>query len=152
MRKLFIIILLAGGMHSCIPFKPVEVTEISSVNFEKASITSPQIDVTLKIKNPNFYKIKVKDINLEGFVSGQSLGRVGVDTKDVFIPKKSEEKYTITLKADVAKVLAALPSVMFTQSAIVGLKGNIEVKALLFKKKVPIDIKEKVSAKDLNLN
>lgn len=112
---------------------------------------SATVEVKLRVSNPNTYKIKVKDYDLEGFVNGNSMGKVKVEGDKLVFPKKSEQDYVINLKPDVSKIISELPGLMLTKSAMIDIKGNVKVKALIFSRSFPINLQRKVTANDFEM-
>lgn len=149
MRYIFFLLIGVSLFTSCITVKPVEVTKVESVKLVDKTLSNAKVEVTLKINNPNKFKIKVKEYDLEGLINGKSIGKLNIDKKLV-IAKKSEKDYTITVGADLSKATGVLAGLMIAKAGVINLKGDLKVKVFIIKKKIPIDVKEKFSAKDFN--
>jgi LEA14-like dessication related protein len=106
------------------------------------------VEIALKIYNPNKWKITVKDLKLDASVNKKYVGVVNFDKK-IVLPKKSEQTYLLVVKTDMAQVKKLIPSLMFSNQALVNLKGNIKVKARGISKRVNLDHDEKISRNDL---
>lgn len=135
-------------MTSCFHVKELQVTEVQSVKIVNMTDKEADLAVTLKVNNPNKMKIVVKSMDLNAYVNKKYVGKVNTDKK-IILPKKSENTYTVMVKADMTEVRKLLPSMVFASQALVNLKGDIKVKAKGISKKVNVDVDEKVSRKDI---
>lgn len=142
------IILVMTGMMSCFSYKELQVKEVQSVKVLNQTDSTADVEVALKIHNPNKMKIVVRDGNLDAYINKKLIGNVDVDKK-IEIPKKSEETYTFLLKTNMLEVKKLMPSLMFSNKALLGFKGDIKVKAKGISKTVKVDREERVSKKDL---
>lgn len=143
-----LIFLLLISLNSCFSYKEVEVQEVQSVKVLNMNDNTADIEVTLKISNPNPWKIVVKDYDLQAFVNKKYVGKVNYDTK-ILLPKKSERSYKLVLTADMHQVKKLMPSIVFSNKALLNIKGDLKVKAKGISKKLTIDREEKISKKDL---
>lgn len=132
----------------CKPFQEVKVTQIESVALAERTNTMVKVDVGLKIHNPNSYRIKIKKSDLEGFLNGKSVGKVNI-TNRIVLAANSEKSYTMSFSADVTQLMMSLPVLMITKTAVLNVKGYITAKVFIFRKKVPVDMKEHFSPDDI---
>ena len=131
----------------CITYKPVRITEIKSVEPADNNISTGRVVVNLRVVNPNNYAIKVKKYNLHAYLNDADLGEVKVAEK-VVLKRNSDENYNLTFAPDAAKILDALPSILFKGRGEVALRGSVKIKAFILSKKFSVDLKKKVSAAD----
>jgi LEA14-like dessication related protein len=110
--------------------------------------TEAELAITLKVVNPNKMKIQIKSMDLNAYVNKKYVGKVNTN-KTIVIPKKSENSYTILVKADMREVKKLMPTMIFASKALVNLQGDVKVKAKGFSKHVCVNIDEKISKKDL---
>ncbi|MBX9852019.1 MAG: hypothetical protein K2X86_09700 [Cytophagaceae bacterium] len=133
---------------SCVTsYKQVEVQEVQNVKLLNMTDSTADLEVTMKITNPNKYDIKVKDYDLEAFINKKPVGKVKL-ADNVKMKRKSEDTYVMILNADMTRVNKLLPTMAFTDKALIGLKGNLKVRARGINKKIDIDLTEKVSIKE----
>ena len=133
---------------SCVTsYKEVELREVQNIKMLNLTDSTADLEVTVKIANPNKYNISVKDYDLEAYINKKPVGKVKLNDK-VIMKKKSEDLYTIILNADMTRVNKLLPTMAFTDKALIGLKGNLKVRARGINKKIDIDLTEKVSIKE----
>jgi LEA14-like dessication related protein len=132
----------------CKPFQEVKVTQIESVSLAERTNTMVKVDVGMKINNPNNFRIKIKKSDLEGFLNGKSVGKVNI-TNRIVLDAKSEKSYTMSFTADVTQLMMSLPVLMITKTAVLNVKGYITAKVFIFRKRVPVDMKEHFSPDDI---
>lgn len=143
-----LIFVLFLSLTSCFSYKEILVQEVQSVKVLSMSEDKADVEVTLKISNPNPWKIIVKDYNLQAFVNKKYVGKVNFDQK-ILLNKKSENSYKFVVTADMKEVKKIMPSLLFTNKALLNIKGDMKVKAKGISKKLNIDREEKITRKDL---
>lgn len=146
-RFVSLIIIIGSILSSCIQYKEVEVIEVSDIGVHSLSTEKIEIEVTMKIKNPNNYKISVVDSDLELYIKGKKIGSANIKDK-IVLPKKSNEKHKIVIQTGLADMLSsAVPVLMgliFDNSIELAVKGDIKARAKSLSKRFPVDFKEKV--------
>lgn len=147
--KLFFFLLIPVIMSSCLNLKPIELKEIESVNVTEQTDTYANVQVKLKVTNPNNFKIKISDYDLMALVNKKEMGKVDIEESKIVIPKKSDQTYTFNLKADMAQVKKLIPTLLFSNSALVNLQGQVKVKAMGIPKRVKLNVEQRISKSDL---
>jgi LEA14-like dessication related protein len=137
-------------LSSCISLKPVEFQGIDSFQIIDQTDTTANVDIEVKIKNPNNYKLVVKKVDLDATLNKKLVGKINHKVK-LTIPKNSEESYTLHLAADLKQLRAMIPTLIFTNTALVNIKGDIKARALMIPKKIKLDVTQKVSRDDIKL-
>jgi LEA14-like dessication related protein len=150
MRIYFYFFALTIFTSSCLSFKPIEFQGIESMDMINQTDTTAEVDLKVKIKNPNNYKLLIKKIQLDAYLNKKLIGKIN-HLEKLTVPKKSENSYLIRLNADMVQLQKLFPTLLFTGSALVNVKGKIKGKALWIPKTIDIDINQKVNKKDLNL-
>ena len=126
---------------------------VQGVNLQKFAADGAEIAVTVKIKNPNNYAIKVVGSDLELLVKDQSAGKGKLKGK-VSIPKNSTESHVFVIAADykeVMRVAKANIMNMFGGGMQINVKGHIKVRAKMIGKKIPVNFKHNVNLKDMQM-
>lgn len=146
-RFTFLISSLCISLLSCIDYKEVEVIEVSDIGIHDLTTENIEIEVTMKINNPNNYKISVVDSDLELYIKGKKIGAANIKDK-IVLPKKSNEKHKIVVKTGLGDMLSgAIPvliGLIFDNSIDLAIKGDIKARAKSLSKSFPVDFKEKV--------
>lgn len=152
MKKLLVLIALAGTLQSCITYEDVEVKGVENYNVENLLNKNEDLKLLLdlKIENPNNYKITIKDADLHLYIGNKDLGRVTLG-RPVKIPKKSTTVQTLEIKPDSRKMLMAAmggaAGALLKGEIDVRLKGKVKGKALGIGKWFDIDHKETINLK-----
>ena len=106
----------------------------------------------IPINNPNNFKFKVTDIDLDINLNGTDLGKVK-ELKNIKIPANSNETHTFLVEVEFSKVLAGslniLGSLMKKDKAKVKLKGKIHVKSFMIGKTIDVNLDKPVKMFDM---
>jgi LEA14-like dessication related protein len=143
---LFFVVL--STFTACFSYKELQVKEVQSVKLLGVNDSIADVQITIKVQNPNKMKITLKDYDLTASVNNKNIGKVSFD-KNLEIPKKSEKTYNLVLKADMREVKKLMPSLIFSNKAMIGLDGNVKVKAKGISKNIPVSLDQKISRNDL---
>lgn len=140
-------LLLMALFTSCLKYQEVKVLGVEDVKIKEFSTKGVEVEVSIKISNPNSYKIKMVHSDLEIFVKGKKAGKARIVNK-ITLPKKSEAVHTFTITANYNQILSALGGgllSLFSSGTIpLQIKGNITAKALGIRKTFPVNVKENV--------
>ena len=153
LRRFGGIIALALLMTSCLTYEQVDVKNIEGFRVQNLLNNNEptQLELDVRVDNPNNYKIKLKDADLNLFVGSKDLGKVKL-AKTVSIPKKSESVQTVVIEPESKDMLqAALQgglSALLTGKVKVRVKGRIKGKAMGIGKWFDVDHSEQVDLKD----
>ena len=142
---LFSLVLL---LQSCIVFKDLAYKGIDSYKVEEISMKGLKLSLSVKIENPNWFKIKAKGGEIDVKLGGNSLGKFSL-IDEVILPKKSdgvvrvriESKFKSLLGGGIIGIMSMFRSGGETE---IELKGYIKARALGVVKKIPISSKEKL--------
>ena len=93
MKNWFVVASLLFLLSSCLEFDDVKFKGIESVKFPKIDQKEIVIDLSLKLDNPNNYKIKIKPSILDVYIGGKLMGQIHMDDKLV-IKKSQENSYS----------------------------------------------------------
>jgi len=140
---LFSLVLL---LQSCIVFKDLAYKGIDSYKVEEISMKGLKLSLSVKIENPNWFKIKAKGGEIDVKLGGNSLGKFSL-IDEVILPKKSdgvvrvriESKFKSLLGGGIIGIMSMFRSGGETE---IELKGYIKARALGVVKKIPISSKE----------
>jgi LEA14-like dessication related protein len=126
------------------------LTEVKSVNFKNTESGKVGLVLDLKIKNPNAFALKVKNLNFEVYLNDKVLGKAYSDKK-IKINKNSDGYHSIYLETDIDQLKGLMGSLgsLFSQKTEFGLKGKVKCSAGIIPKRFKVDVKTKVNLKDL---
>ncbi len=147
LKKFSFFTILALVLSSCLEYKEVEVVKIVDVGVKNISVKGVDIEVSMRIKNPNKYNISIVDSDLSVFVKGKKMGNAKIKEK-VTLKKKSNSVYRFNIHSNLNGIATAgLPVILglITQPSIeLKVQGDIKAKAKGLSKKIPIDFTEKI--------
>lgn len=143
MKKYFVIILLFFPLifSGCLRFENIEIANIKDVTYQEFKDNVLKLAITTTINNPNPFKVKIKDANMDMMFGDQVLGNV-TQVEHVEFAGRTQKDYTIHIAIemkDVMSNLAALFRILMNQSSRISLSGSIQVKSFLYSKTFHID-------------
>ena len=144
---LFSFIVLSVLMTSC-GYKEVEYSGVKNVELQSSSLTQIKLKITIKVKNPNSYKITLVNGTFNVKSDDFDLGTFHLTEKTV-IPAESEgdvDVYVDTkLKSLFSSATMALMAKVTMNSIPVTIDGHITAKAYFLRKKIKFNKTENVS-------
>ncbi len=136
---------------SCLEFDDVKFKGIESVKFPKIDQKEILIDLSLKLDNPNNYKIKIKPSVLDVYIGGVLMGQVHLNEKFV-IKKNQENSYSTQLKCKLEDgVLFSLMKFATMKELSVQFKGQVKGSVYGINKKVAVDETKSIDGSMLNI-
>lgn len=139
MKKLLLLLLLAFSLTSCLEFDDVRFNGIESVKAPKFENQEITLALSLKLDNPNNYKIKIKPSEVLVSIGGQSMGIARLDEK-IVLKKKREGVYTTELKMKLNDgVMKSLLKLAMSKDLSIRFQGKIKGSVYGITKKVDID-------------
>lgn len=150
MKNWLVIASLLFLFSACLEFDDVKFKGIESVKFPKMDQNEILIDLSLKLDNPNNYKIKIKPSTLDVYIGGKLMGQVSIDEKFV-IKKKQEGVYSTQLICKLEDgVFFSLMKFATMKELSIRLKGRVKGSVYGFNKKVDIDETKSIDGSKLN--
>ena len=141
-----LLILIATLFTGCWSYEEVEMLGVENVEVANLSDKALDVEVTVKIRNPNNYKITIVGSDLDMVLNGQSMGKAKLKNQ-VVIPKNSNQSHKVLISGDpkalLSNPLGALMGLM-GKSMEVGVKGKVKVRARFITKSFDVDIKERI--------
>ena len=132
---------------NCRDIKEVQSTGVKGFKVNKINTEGIDGDILIGIKNPNAFGFSIYKSEFDVTYSGVYLGKAKL-TKRVHINASAEEVYSFNLKndfkgANLMDVMKLLSGAAFKNS--IEVKGDLKVGKLFIKKRIPVDIKEKIN-------
>ncbi|MCI5055186.1 MAG: LEA type 2 family protein [Flavobacteriales bacterium] len=148
MRKLRVLLLplsLCLLLVSCITYEDVEMLGLEDIKMKEFSTSGVEAIVSMKVKNPNNYKISIVNSDLDLFINGSKLGKAVIKDK-IVIKKDRTEVYSFTVGAKPSGgILGSLLSMAFSKNVKVGVKGKVKARAFMVSKSFDVDVEQNVS-------
>lgn len=131
---------------SCNNFKELQCTGLNGFKVHKITTEGIDAEILLGIKNPNAYGFSIYKSEFDITYSGVYLGKAKL-IKTVKIHGNEEKTYGFVLRNDfkdvnLMDVMKLLSGATFKN--LLEVKGELKVGKLFVKKRIPIDMKEKV--------
>lgn len=144
------VFLVAIFFSSC-TIQPIAVKKVGAFKIKEYSMKGATVELSLLIDNPNAMGFTIYRSDLDVKLNNITLGTASL-TKQLKIKRKSEKEYTVLLHSDFSKISPALLISMgqlFSSgklnSVTVAVSGELKAGNLFYKRKFPVDVKEKVN-------
>jgi hypothetical protein len=138
-------------LSGCLSYKEVELKAVNDVAVDRLDRDGLAARVNLTIHNPNGYRIKVIDPDVDLFLDEVNVGKVLLDSAMV-LEKRSTRTYTIPLHASFAgrtgPALFTIMAAALRGRTKLGAKGTVTGKALLVRKRFPFELEHSIDLND----
>lgn len=143
-----LIFLMMALFSSCIgELKEISINNINNFKITKMDLKSVEGEINVSINNPNSKSFKVYRSKADVFVGGSKLGTAKI-VKKVKIPANSSVENTFSLRGDFKGLnFGTITNIMAGRPAV-EIKGYLKAGKWFYKKKFPIDQKQKISGQD----
>lgn len=133
-------------VFSCAPLKEVECSGVKGFDIQRIDMSGLEGNLLLEIKNPNRYTFVIYPSEFDIVYSGVALGKAKL-VKAVKVKGSAEDVYGFHLQKEFKDIalndaLKLLNGGVFKNT--IEVKGNLKIGRFLIKKKIPVDLKEKV--------
>ncbi|MBK8582115.1 MAG: LEA type 2 family protein [Flavobacteriales bacterium] len=140
MTKYLLALLCTAFLTGCLSYREVELVGIRSMKLTHLDTKGFTATVGVEMKNPNGYKIQVKDPDVDLSINGIGVGKAMLDS-NVVLKRRSTEVYRVPLRVnfqlDQAGILPGLATGFLTGSIKLGVKGTVVGKAGFVRKRFP---------------
>lgn len=146
-RLIFVLVLMLS-VSACSKVESLELKKVEKFAVNNLTAQGADIELDLIVYNPNGFKIKVTDYELDVFINNVRIGKAELDQRLV-LPKKAESSQHVNVQVQFKNMLfGAIPvlaSLKKGKTATLRLSGNVEGAALFYKKDVKIDFEKDIS-------
>lgn len=148
-RILFpLVLLFTLGLTSCNFYKEVEVLEVTNIEVKEFNKDVVSADISLKISNPNKYKLKLVDSDIDLFLNGKKMGKM-ILREPLELPKNDTTIQVLSMKAEVTEFsndfIANTLSLLFAKTAELKAVGYVKGKAMGIGRKVKVDFTKDIA-------
>jgi LEA14-like dessication related protein len=152
MKRLLLIWLGCFLCLSCEEFKEVQVTGVKSFRVTKLNMEGIEAEVIVGIKNPNTKGFSIYPSEFDATFSGIKLGKAKL-YKRVHIGANCEKPYVFKIKSSFKELnFMELSNLLNSQKrGNIELNGSLKAGKFYIKKRVPVNIKEKIDLSGLGL-
>lgn len=133
---------------SCTEWKDVTITKIENARIIKMDKDGLIAEIDVRINNPNKIGFKIYKSDLDVLLNNNSVGKAKIKHK-IKIKAHAEETYTLAIAGKVDNLLSGggllgLIATAASGNATINIKGSIKAGKFFYKKKFPIDNKQRV--------
>lgn len=149
---LALVFVFATTLTSCSFYDDVEVIEVQKVDVKEFSKDIISADIYLKIDNPNFYKIKLMESDIDLFMNGKKMGKLHL-REPLELPKKEVSVQALRMTADISDMsgdfIANTLTLLFAKSVELKAEGFVKGKAMGVGRKVKVDFKHDIATDEI---
>ena len=143
-----LVLCMAIVMCSCVgEFKEISLNNINGFKLTKVDTKSIEGEINVSINNPNNKSFKIYKSKTSFIVAGAKLGEARI-MKKVKIAANSSVDNTFVLHGDFKALNLGTIANITMGKPLVEIKGYIKAGKWFYKKKFPIDQKQKLSGQD----
>ena len=148
--KNILLLVVSVILFSCVgEYKEISVSRIDGFKITKLTAVGIDGEISVTINNPNPISFKIYKSKATIMYGDMKLGTAHT-VKKVKIAANSNVAQTFILKGDLKDVsIAQLPSLLMGKGAKMEIKGHIKAGKWYFKKRFPIDEKQRLSGIDM---
>ncbi len=127
--------------------QPISIGKLEKARLVSFSAKEAEIELAVKINNPNFMGFTLYRSDIQLTVEGINLSTVQLEDR-VRVIRKSDKLHVFKIKADLSKLsFTDLPKALTIaqkRSANIALSGTLKAGNFFYRKKFPIDYKDRV--------
>ncbi len=145
MRKPSALLLVTILLTSCANFRDVTFHGVRTVELRKMNGNDIALTIEAEVENPNNYRIKLKDPDVDLWYNGQFVGKAVLDST-VVLDKRSTRIYPVYISADTQGklgpiLLGGLGSLLNGQAELRA-SGTVKGQVGIISKRFPFDIRD----------
>jgi LEA14-like dessication related protein len=139
-----LVILAAVSLSACSIKGAVQKMslELKTVHIKEMTLKGFDADIYLQITNPNWFTVRVSDLNYHAYISGEEIAS-GQAEDDIAIPSGSATIVTLPLKVSYGSLGGKLAQILFSGNIEYRLKGSAVFHTWFASRTVPFDTSEK---------
>jgi LEA14-like dessication related protein len=137
---LFLFIACSCAIH------PLKFGKVENVNISKSGKSALKADIMLPIENPNFFKLKVKNVSFHVMLNNVELAKLKLDN-DLILPAHSQDTYDFPFELDYSGKVTSLlsgASILKEGQADLKIEGSLKGGIWFFSKTFSIKEESKV--------
>lgn len=138
------LLLLPALLCGCLRYKEVELTAVHDIRIVSYDRGGVALRAVVQVRNPNGYRIKVMDPDVDLTLDGDHAGKGVLDTV-VVLQRRSDARYSIPMHADFSGggLVMVLRGLMRGHIQV-GAKGTVVGKAGLLRRRFPFEMEERI--------
>ena len=143
MKKYLVVFLLLSPFlfSSCLKFENIELISVKDVTYLEFRDNVLRLAITATINNPNKFKVKIKDADMELRRKDRIIGSV-TQMEQIELDGKSQKDYKIKIAVEIKDVMSGLTSLyrmLMNDTDNLNLSGSVHVKSFIYSKTYQVD-------------
>ena len=132
---------------SCDEYKDVSISGVENVKLVKLDKTGIELELSVRIKNPNSMGFNIYKPNLDAMINGVAVGKLKVNRK-IHVNANSDDLHTFTVSTDFSKLsmedAGKMLSLALSKSGSLSVKGKIKVGNIFYRKTFDVERNQKI--------
>ena len=134
-------------ISACDEYKDVSISGVENVKLIKLDKTGIELELSVRIKNPNSMGFNIYKPNLDAMINGVAVGKLKVNRK-IHVNANSDDLHTFTVSTDFSKLsmedAGKMLSLALTKSGSLSVKGKIKVGNIFYRKTFDVERNQKI--------
>lgn len=142
MKKNILLLIITSLLFSgCTGLDEIDIQGIKKYSIKSLKDNELKAVVTLKVNNPTWYPITLKDLELRTQINGRYIGKVYLDEKiKIKAKRESEVEIPVTLKiSNIMATAFVMLNMKNAEQLIIEIDGDVTARSYLFTKKVEVN-------------
>ena len=136
---------------SCEVYKDINVEAFENVKVSKMDGREIDLELFLRVENPNFYAVKLKQIDIALLVNDKTIGSLSLD-KNRKIKRKSTKIYSFPVHLKLEEgILLKMVQFALQRKVEVNLKGKVKGSVFGINQTETVDVVKSIDGKFFNL-
>ncbi len=132
-------------LTSCLGYREVVLQDVSNITVDRFDAKGVAVRVDAVIENPNGFRIKAMDPDVDLFLNGTFIGKGRLDST-IVLDRKSTRTYSIPIQAEFqgGSILTLLLAGALSGNMEFSARGNVVGKAGFIRKRFPFELTEQL--------
>jgi LEA14-like dessication related protein len=133
------VLLFALFLSGCKSFQPVEVGKPTDLRVASISGSKVNLKISVPIKNPNIYSIRVTHIQASAYINKAKVGEI-TNRENIRLDSRSDEIHDLKLDVDISSLFSTglnITGIMKKGEVDFSIKGDLTTRTLFYQKTVP---------------
>jgi LEA14-like dessication related protein len=143
MKRDVLLCLVPLVFTSCLGYREVVLKDVLSVDLRRIDASGIDVTVEVVIDNPNGYRIKARDPDVDLFINGIGVGKAGMDSV-IVLEKRSTRTYAIPMHVGIEhqRLVSMVMLSALNGKTQFSAKGVVTGQAGPFKHRFPFEVEE----------
>jgi len=151
MKPFWVLLFFMFLFTSCEVYKNINIEAFENLKVSKMEGREIDLELILRVENPNFYAVKLKDIAVSLFVNNKTIGNLKLN-KNRKIKRKSTKIYSFPVHLKLEEgILLKMVQFALQRKVEVNLKGKVKGSVFGINQTETVDVVKSIDGKFFNL-